>query len=64
MEKEQLTVSEAARLLGVSPATVRRMLDSGVIQGWRIPLGTRHRRIPRAEIERVMQGTGPEGDTS
>ena len=71
MEKEQLTVSEAARLLGVSPATIRRMMDSGALHGWRIPIGTRHRRIPREEIQRLMQGTNetngghePNGDSS
>ena len=55
MNNEQLTVSEAARLLGVSPTTVRRMLDAGVIRGWRIPIGTRHRRIPADEVERIRR---------
>jgi excisionase family DNA binding protein len=54
MDKQLLTVSEAALMLGVSPATVRRMVDSGMIYGWRIPSTGKHRRIPLTEVLRLV----------
>jgi excisionase family DNA binding protein len=47
------TVGQAAKLLGMSPATVRRLYDERIIKGWRIP-GGGHRRIPRSEVERLQ----------
>ena len=48
-----LTVSQAADMLGVSPATIRRAIDKGELPGFRIP-GSSHRRIPRAAIEAIL----------
>jgi excisionase family DNA binding protein len=51
-----LTVTEAAEMLGVSPATIRRAIDKGELPGFRVP-GSRHRRVLRTEIERyISQG--------
>lgn len=36
-----LTVSQAARFLGVSPGTVRRWADTGYLTGYRTPGGQR-----------------------
>jgi len=48
-----LTVYEAAALLGVSPATIRRAIDKGKLAGFRIP-GSKHRRISRAAVEEIV----------
>ena len=50
-----LTVSEAADLLGVSPATIRRAVDKGELPGFRIP-GSTHRRIPKEAVEAIIAG--------
>lgn len=49
---EMLTTSEAAEILACSNSTARRMLDSGILNGYRIP-GSTHRRVARAEVERL-----------
>ena len=52
-EKDRLlTVSEAARLLRVSPLTVRRYIYSGKLKAVKTPGG--RNRIPLSEIERLV----------
>ncbi len=57
---EHLTSTEAARLLGVSPATIKRWSDDGVISTVRTPGG--HRRFRRSDVsiaaERLFTRTG------
>ena len=48
-----LSISEAARVLGVSLSTVRRWSDAGVLPSYRTPGG--QRRYSRAEIGRVQR---------
>lgn len=48
-DKRYFTISEAAELLNLSPATVRRMFDNGQLQGFRIP-GGNHRRISKSSV--------------
>ncbi len=48
-----LTVTEAAALIGAAPSTVRRKIDSGALPGFRLP-GSKHRRILRRDIERLL----------
>lgn len=48
-DKRYFTISEAAELLNLSPATVRRMFDNGQLQGFRIP-GGKHRRISKTSV--------------
>lgn len=54
-----LTVSagEAARRLGVAPATVQRWVDSGVLNAERTPGG--HRRIYVTELRRLIAANRP-----
>jgi excisionase family DNA binding protein len=49
MTVEFVTTSEAARLLGVHPETVRRWTREGVLPSSRT--AGRHRRIRRSDIE-------------
>lgn len=52
-EKEYCTVSEAASLLDVSPATVWRWIDSGRLSAYR--LGAKNIRIKKADLESVIR---------
>jgi excisionase family DNA binding protein len=54
MNDKQLTISEAAKRLGVSRNTMRRLVDEGKVRGWRIP-GSKHRRVPESEIVRLTE---------
>ena len=53
--QQTLTTAQAARLLGVDPATVRRWATEGKITAVRTLGG--HRRFTAAEIERVKTGS-------
>jgi len=59
MTNELLTTTEAARVLGCSPSTIRRMIDHGVLRGYRIPL-SKHRRVAKAEVERIRSSLLPQ----
>ncbi|HYH92691.1 MAG TPA: helix-turn-helix domain-containing protein [Candidatus Saccharimonadales bacterium] len=47
-----MSLSEASRLLGVSPATVRRWSDAGRLRAFTTPGG--HRRFSRAALQRLL----------
>jgi len=47
-----MTLTEACRLLGVSPSTVRRWADSGMVRTFVTPGG--HRRFSRAGLEALL----------
>lgn len=49
-----VTLTEACRLLGVSPSTVRRWGDSGVVRTYVTPGG--HRRFSRVGLEAMLPG--------
>ena len=51
-----LTISQAADLLGVSPATLRRWADEGELKAVKLPSG--YRRFEPAEIERKRREMG------
>ena len=55
MHQTPLTTAQAARLLGVDPATVRRWATEGKITAVRTLGG--HRRFTPEEIERVKAGS-------
>lgn len=50
---DELTPQQAADLLGVSSATVRRWEDRGIIAPTRRLPGSSHRRYSRTEVERL-----------
>lgn len=54
-EHEWLTLSDASKLLGVHPATLRQWSDEGKVRIFRTPGG--HRRFSRTDIERMLQVT-------
>ena len=54
------SVSEAAQELGVSPPTVRRMVQDGDLRSFRTPGG--HIRVPSSSIEKFRAGADDELD--
>lgn len=48
---------EASRLLGVSPTTLRRWSDEGIVQTFTTPGG--HRRFDARSVRRLLPGTAP-----
>jgi len=52
-----LTVSQAARHLGVSISTVRRWSDSGALRGYRTPGG--QRRFTQEELDQFVASLRP-----
>jgi excisionase family DNA binding protein len=57
-ENSYIEVAEAAAILNVSPATVRRMFDAGILRGFRLP-GGEHRRISILSLNEFLKS----GDT-
>ncbi len=51
-ERDWVGLSEASRLLGVSPATLRRWSDAGRLRVFTTPGG--HRRFSRAALQRLL----------
>lgn len=63
-QKPIVGITEAARLLGVHPNTLRKWTDEGLIPHMKLPSG--HRRFSVAELERFRRrlegrGEGNEG---
>src|ERR687894_1177 len=52
VQTQWLTLSEASRMLGMHPATLRQWSDEGKLAAFRTPGG--HRRFSRDEIERLL----------
>jgi len=48
---DAVSVSEAARQLGVSVDTIHRWMEDGVLDGFRLPSG--HRRILLSSIAKI-----------
>lgn len=55
-EKRWLTLSQASKLLGVHPATLRQWVDAGEVPSFRTPGG--HRRFDAAELRRFLIQAG------
>ncbi len=58
-DEDVLTVEEAAVVLGVSEATVRRAFDAGELNGYRTRPGGGWRRIYRTSVDeyrRLLRG--------
>lgn len=60
MAERLLTVTEAAKTIGVSPSSLRRWTDEGRLVAIRLPGGGR--RYERAELERFLQGLRTDAD--
>jgi excisionase family DNA binding protein len=54
-DTEWLTLSDASKLLGVHPSTLRQWCDEGRITAFRTPGG--HRRFSRVEVERFLSSS-------
>jgi excisionase family DNA binding protein len=54
LPKLAYSVKETAEMLGVSDKSVFRLIDRGLLKS---SLALRHKRIPRAEIERFLRET-------
>ena len=52
-----VTPAEAARIAGLSHATIVRCFDRGMLKGYKIP-GSRNRRIPIENLRRFMEAHG------
>lgn len=52
-----LTTTQASKLLGLSPATVRRMVDRGEVEAWTTPGG--YRRIFRVGVDKMLAARKP-----
>lgn len=50
------TTHQAAKILGVSPATVWLWCKQGKVKSWRTPGG--QFRIPKSEVERLLKERG------
>lgn len=62
-----VTVAGAAQLLGCDPSTIRRMLDNGDLQGWRVRASCEARggvRVSVASIEAYKQGLAIEAKSA
>jgi excisionase family DNA binding protein len=57
MNESLVSAGEAARRLGVSPATVQRWVDNGILHAERTPGG--HRRIYVTELRRLIAANRP-----
>jgi excisionase family DNA binding protein len=57
MSELMVSAGEAARRLGVAPATIQRWVDSGVLHAERTPGG--HRRIYVTELRRMIAASRP-----
>ncbi|WP_088343043.1 MULTISPECIES: excisionase family DNA-binding protein [Rhodomicrobium] len=56
-EREVLTTSQAAKLLGISVRTAQLLVEGGTLRSWKTPGG--HRRIDRADVLALMDQPAP-----
>lgn len=57
MDKDVLTTSQAAKLLGISVRTAQLLIEGGTLTSWKTPGG--HRRVYRADVEALIARTNP-----
>ncbi|ABD88030.1 GAF domain-containing protein [Rhodopseudomonas palustris] len=53
MERDVVTTSQAAKLLGISVRTAQLLVESGALTSWKTPGG--HRRVYRADVMALMK---------
>ena len=54
MREGYASVSQVAKIFGISVSTVRKWFDGGVLEGFRLP-DTGYRRITLASVERLAE---------
>lgn len=57
MDKDILTTSQAAKLLGISVRTAQLLIEGGALNAWKTPGG--HRRVHRADVMALIEHTNP-----
>ena len=57
-DKDVFTTGEAAKICRVSQQTIIRCYDTGALKGFRVPGGSRFRRIPKNFLIRFMAENG------
>ncbi len=62
MSKRWVATGAAARILGVSPVTIQRWVDAGILNAERTAGG--HRRIPVAELRKVLKSVAQANSSS
>ena len=60
-QREMVGITEAARVLGVHPNTLRKWTDDGIVPHMRLPSGYRRYRIAELERFRASMESGGEG---
>ena len=58
MHERILSISEAAKYLGVFPLTLRNWEKKGLLRSFRTPGG--HRRFKKSELDRILGGASEE----
>lgn len=58
-EQAQFTPEEVARLATVSPQTIRKCIDRGLLKAIVVP-GSRFRRVLRPEVIKLLKAMGHE----
>ena len=59
---EFVTITEAARIMGVHRITVYRLVKAGTLRTYASPINRRVKLVKRAELERLMTPLPIEGD--
>ena len=59
---EFVTITEAARIMGVHRITVYRLVKAGTLRTYASPINRRVKLVKRAELERLMTPQPIEGD--
>jgi excisionase family DNA binding protein len=57
-EQTVFTTGQVAKICKVSQQTIIRCFDNGTLKGFKVPGGSKHRRIPRASLEKFMKENG------
>lgn len=57
MDKDVLTTSQAAKLLGISVRTAQLLIEGGTLTSWKTPGG--HRRVYRADVQALITHANP-----
>ena len=57
MPKSAYTTTDIARICSVAPRTVAKWIDTGMLQGYRVP-GTTHRRVPTETLHQFLKDHG------